>query len=91
MSPSALFMQIKNIDKREVVIIATFKASSPSDMKRLMKALEKDAKASIKSQAIKAKYDIECPKCHAEISLKPGNGICPKCGEEINLNLKFDF
>lgn len=63
----------------------------PSDMRKFMKALEKDAKDIVTKQAVTAKYDIECPKCHANIKAQPGRNVCPKCGEEINLKLDINL
>ena len=64
---------------------------SASDMRRLKRELVKDAQAAVEEDAMSESYEINCPHCNEEISIKPGRTLCPKCGGEIELNLDIDL
>lgn len=42
------------------------------------------------AKAMGMTYDIECPHCHAAISVSAGKSVCPACGGEIDLKFKLD-
>ncbi len=71
--------------------MAKYKASSKSDMNKWAKDVEKSLYADVKQQAQKDTYDIECPHCGKEVSVKPGETPCPACGETVKLELNFNF
>lgn len=62
-------------------------------------SLEKDLESIImneveqlaKEEVLDMEYDVECPHCHAEVSILPGKHACPLCGEMIDLTLDADF
>lgn len=53
-------------------------------------ALDKVVKDAAIAKAMEMTYDIECPHCHAAISVSAGKSVCPACGGEIDLKFKFD-
>ncbi|CEN29170.1 hypothetical protein [Pseudolactococcus piscium] len=52
---------------------------------------EKTVKDGMRKAALNGTYDIKCPHCEQDISVKSGKSLCPKCNKEINLNLNIDF
>ena len=52
--------------------------------------LDKVVRDAAMAKAMEMTYDIECPHCHAAISVSAGKSVCPACGGEIDLKFKFD-
>lgn len=57
------------------------------DTKRLEKVIEGKTKEILEART----YDVECPHCHAEVSIHPGTSLCPSCGKEIKLKLNITY
>lgn len=57
------------------------------DLKKLEKAIQQKAADALNDRA----YSISCPHCHANVSVKPGIGLCPVCGKEIDLKLNVTY
>lgn len=68
-----------------------YNLGSNSDMKRLMKDLEKEVHSKAEQEIYSRTYDIECPECHNKISVKPGKSLCPICHNEVELNLNIKY
>lgn len=54
-------------------------------------ALERAVREAAASAATDLVYDVECPHCGKQISIKPGISNCPYCGTDIDLNLDIKF
>ena len=57
------------------------------DKKQLEKIVKGKTEEILQSRA----YDIECPHCHAKITIHPGATHCPSCGKEIDLKLNITY
>ena len=54
-------------------------------------ALERAVRDAAASAANDLSYDVECPHCGKQISIKPGKSTCPYCGTAIDLSLDINF
>jgi len=68
-----------------------YKLSSKSDMNRFMKDLKKQIYSDAEREVLSRTYDVECPDCHSQISIKPGKSICPICHNEIDFKLDIKY
>ncbi len=64
---------------------------SKSDMNRFSKDLEKAIYSNVEQQIYSRHYDVECPHCHASISVTPGKNHCPFCHNEVDLKLNVSY
>ena len=64
---------------------------SKSDMNRFSKDLEKAFYSNVEQQFYSRHYDVECPHCHASISVTPGKSHCPFCHNEVDLKLNVSY
>ncbi len=68
-----------------------YKLSSKSDMNRFMKDLKQQIYSNAEQEVLSRTYDVECPDCHNQISIKPGKSICPICHNEIDFKLDIKY
>ncbi len=64
-----------------------YNLNSKSDMRHFMEDLKNKVYSNAEQEIYSRKYDVECPDCHAHISIKPGKSICPVCHNEIDFQL----
>lgn len=65
----------------------TYNLGNPSDMRKYAKDLEATVMELAHKEIMSRKYDVICPNCKKEVSVKPGKSACPICREEIDLQL----
>lgn len=60
-----------------------------SDMRRLTRDLEREAKDIARKNAERDGLEIECPECGAPMLARPGLSTCPSCGKTTEVT--FDW
>lgn len=68
-----------------------YKLSSKSDVKHFISDLKQEIYSLAEEEVLSCEYEVECPDCHSEISIKPGKSLCPVCQSEIELNLDIKY
>ena len=66
-----------------------YNISSKSDMRRLIRDMQKDVKKAVAKEARSTSYTVNCPHCLKKIKLKPGQNHCPYCQNFIRLNIQL--
>ena len=59
----------------------SYKLNKKSDMKRLMRDLEREAKKIAKKEVERKGIEIKCPVCGAPMHASLGLNSCSSCGE----------
>ncbi len=59
-----------------------------NDLQKMGKIIEEKVKKQLPELVKDKLIPLECPHCHAEISVKPGVSVCPACGGEIDLTIR---
>ena len=68
-----------------------YNLNSKADMNRYFRDLKNQIYSHAEQSLLSREYDVECPKCHNLIKIKPGKSFCPICFEDITFDLDIKF